>query len=100
MSVFDDPQFMAQSKAALRTYVLTGQEPAWLLYTPDAGEEPLPVGLDRDDVTAICAALRKAHATGNYSIHLPPHIRGTRTVFQAVAAAGGREAFLRTYGGG
>ena len=100
MSRFDNPQYMAESKAGLRQYLETGHPPPGF-FTPDPASVSPAMRLNFHDweLRALRDALLQAGPRGNYYKLLPRDFPRTQTcVLTKVAITGGRQAFLDKYG--
>jgi hypothetical protein len=100
MSIFDDPAYMAESRSGLVQYVLSGRMPeGWLRQRMK--RDPIAVlPVPPEQRRAICNAIRLARG-GVYTQFLPRDFPLVSSeVIRAVAAAGGRAAFIAKYGAG
>lgn len=100
MSAFDDPQYMAESKAGLRSYILTGDAPPNFFRPHGAAvASPMRLSFAPQELRSLCAAMRQAGPRGRYTKLLPRDFPHSQTVILAkVYQEGGRQAFLDKYG--
>jgi hypothetical protein len=100
MSRFEDPTYMAESKADLLRYVLTGRLPdTWKNVPTGAIAPPGRITFKDWELKAMCDAMKKAGPRGYWIKHLPRDFPRTQGHLKnKVAYEGGRELFLRKYG--